>query len=104
MGKKSKRIRNPGTRWRVLARYKGGDVSADVRDAGNFDEIVDEVVVDDWLHVEQMTDRTWFMSIGNGAEYRKIWVTVRRDGSTRIRLYEGADLLLHPPGRVVARE
>ena len=43
------RSRLPGFRWRVL-----------VQEDGAFDELV----IDRWLHLEQMNDRNWFLSLG----------------------------------------
>lgn len=52
--------RKPGHRWRVLAHRKNGD-RVELKNEGCFDE----VVVDDWLHVEQMGVRDWWAQIGD---------------------------------------
>lgn len=43
------RSRLPGMRWRVL-----------VHEDGAFDELV----IDRWLHLEQMNERNWFLQLG----------------------------------------
>ncbi len=72
----------PGRRWRVLA-WRGPS-RIELRDEGTFDELV----VDDWLHIEQMTNRTWWMRIGPPGQHLTVWVTVRKDGRTRITITE----------------
>ncbi len=53
----------PGSRWRVLGN------SASERFEREFDGedalVFDELVVDDWLHVEQMEDNAWWARIGD---------------------------------------
>lgn len=57
--------RDPGMRWRVLA-WKGppwqpGDPGkVELRNEGRFDELV----VDDWFHLEQMDTYYWWMCVG----------------------------------------
>ena len=48
-----------GSRWRVLA-HRGGD-RVEVENEG----ILDELVVDDWIHLEQMDDDVWWLRIGD---------------------------------------
>ena len=60
-------VSNP--HWRTLARgATGKDVAQ--RDAGEFDELC----VGDWLHVEKMDGREWWMQIGDA----RVGVTVRK--------------------------
>lgn len=49
----------PGRKWRLLAQERGGR-SVQVESAGQFDELV----VDSWLHIEQMSPRHYWMRIG----------------------------------------
>jgi len=49
----------PGQSWRILAHREGEDIS--LADQGVFDELV----VDDWLHVEQMDTNVWWLRIGD---------------------------------------
>ena len=49
----------PGSNWRVLAR--DGEREVTTQTEGVFDELV----VDQWLHLEQMDDSTWWMRVGD---------------------------------------
>ena len=49
----------PGSTWRVLARDGAREVTA------QNDGLFDELVVDRWLHLEQMTEDTWWMRVGD---------------------------------------
>lgn len=62
----------PGTEWRTLAHrgvpsIRGNDMHgpAIADDSDNYPDgsIFDELVIDGWFHLEQMTDRDWWMSI-----------------------------------------
>jgi hypothetical protein len=52
-------INEPGRRWRILARREGEKI--ELENQGAFDELV----VDDWLHVEQMDDNVWWLRVGD---------------------------------------
>jgi len=68
----------PGFSWRILAHKRTrigraiiGDYVPDGRVAvssEDFDVPVefDELVIDNWLHVEQMNDRDWWIGLGTG--------------------------------------
>lgn len=65
--------RKPGRRWRVLAQGPGAarvDVQSAAPDRRPRDGVqivradFDELVVDDWLHVERMDHREWLIIIG----------------------------------------
>jgi hypothetical protein len=56
----------PGARWRFLAHQEQG--SLELENQGVFDELV----VDDWLHIEQMDETVWWMRLGDA----RIMVTV----------------------------
>lgn len=43
----------PGAQWRILAR--DGTRSFEASDQG----VLDELVIDDWFHLEQMDDGWW---------------------------------------------
>jgi hypothetical protein len=49
----------PGWRWRLLAHRE--DEKVEIANQGRFDELV----VDDWLHVEQMDDNVWWLRVGD---------------------------------------
>jgi len=59
----------PGAEWRVLAFNRGEKV--ELQNQGIFDE----VVVDDWLHVEQMDVDCYWVRLGE----RVFWVRVSCD-------------------------
>lgn len=48
---------HPGAKWRI--RTRGPEV--ELKDQG----VLDELVIDHWLHFEQMTERTWVMRLGD---------------------------------------
>jgi len=49
---------------------------------------VDEVVVDDWFHLEAMNRKEYWMNIAGVT----VWVTLRKDGSVKeVRVYEAGD-------------
>jgi hypothetical protein len=54
--------KRPGRSWRLSAYYRNGIKRFEATDAGKF--TFDELVVDHWLHVEQMNNRDWWMRIG----------------------------------------
>jgi hypothetical protein len=47
----------PGARWRILAR------DGERKIAAQNDGVFDELVIDDWVHLEQMDDNTWWMRV-----------------------------------------
>jgi hypothetical protein len=51
----------PGATWRILARQ--GERRIEMENQGIFDELV----IDDWFHLEQMDDRRWWMRIGKAS-------------------------------------
>ena len=69
----------PGARWRVLAHTN--DRPVEMANQG----ILDEVVVEDWLHLEQMDDRQWWMRVGDA----KIWINLDADGKVRVDVERG---------------
>lgn len=78
------RLRTPGSTWRLRAEARSGE-SIDVGDAGVFDELV----VDDWFHIEQMDARVWWFCVGNGDDVRHFFVNIDRNGGARLNLTEG---------------
>lgn len=67
--------KRPGSRWRIDA-YGPGDEAFRAENQGTFNE----VVVDHWLHVEQMENRLWIVRIGQ----RGFSVYVNADGSVEL--------------------
>ncbi len=79
--------RSPGHHWRILAHGKGE--SFEVK--GRRDLCFDELVIDHWLHIEQMDSRVWWMRVGDAV----LWVTVQRSGNVRVSVEappEGAEV------------
>ena len=70
---------NPGTEWRVLARDAEREIEL------SNDGLFDELVVDHWLHLEKMDDRTWWMRLGDA----RLSVFVAEDGSVRVDVQRG---------------
>jgi len=64
----------PGTIWRILA--KDGSREVTLENQGVFDELV----IDDWLHLEQMDERSWWMRVGDAS----IHVVINKDGSVEV--------------------
>jgi hypothetical protein len=69
----------PGRKWRFSAYHdgrEGRDVArcrVNVENVGTFDELV----VDGWIHVEQMSRARWWVRLGD----RTFWVRVGKDGN-----------------------
>ena len=66
----------PGSRWRLLARDPKGDIA--IENQGIFDELV----VDDWLHIEQMDEVSWWIRLGDA----RISVRITRQHSPEIEI------------------
>jgi len=66
----------PGSSWRVLARDGERKI-----EAGN-DGVFDELVVDQWLHLEQMDDATWWMRVGDA----RVDIKVGTDGVPQVSI------------------
>ena len=78
MGARTPR-RTPGARWRTLAHTLVGGRAIEDSWEQHDDSVFDELVVDRWLHVEQMTDTTWWMNVAGVT----VWVHVTRDGRAK---------------------
>jgi hypothetical protein len=70
----------PGARWRFLAHQEQG--SLQLENQGVFDELV----VDDWLHIEQMDETIWWMRLGDA----RIMVTVVAGARAIVDIERGA--------------
>jgi hypothetical protein len=69
---------HPGSEWRVLAHDGAKKI-----ECGN-EGIFDELVVDDWLHIEQLDDASWWMRVGDAR------ILVRaHEGGTRVDVERG---------------
>ena len=72
----------PGSRWRLLARDGERNITA------QNDGLFDELVVDDWLHLEQMDDNTWWMRLGDARIDIKVSAHGRAEVSIERDVYE----------------
>lgn len=76
---KEKRTRwRPGSVWRLLSWTPKGTRYEYTSSATG--ALFDELVVDGWLHVEQMGRDQWWLRVAD----RTIWVRVGKDGSAKI--------------------
>jgi hypothetical protein len=92
------RLRRAGAKWRILVHPVQDDgsygpphdISSDRRFGGEAADYsarllelprteFDELVIGDWLHLEQMDSGTWWMDIGGVT----VWVRADRDGRPR---------------------
>lgn len=68
----NKSPRRPGAEWRLVADTRDGSEAINLSGDGTTE--VDEVIVDDWLHVERMNPNRYWVRLG-----RRIFdVTVSR--------------------------
>jgi hypothetical protein len=72
----------PGHKWRILA--KAGDETVELEDRGVFDELV----IDQWLHLEQMDERRWWMRVGDACNTIEILADGRAQVSIDRAMYE----------------
>jgi hypothetical protein len=86
--------RKPGASWRIRAvgRTRTLDIGSSKREVAHVIDIkgakslvsektvLDEVCIDDWLHLEQMDDRYWWMRVG---EY-VLWITIPKKGPPQV--------------------
>lgn len=69
-----------GACWRVLARR--GSEAVELENEG----VLDEVVIDDWLHLEQMDTRQWWMRLGDA----RIVITIGPTGKACVDIERGS--------------
>ena len=87
--------RAPGKSWRILAHGGGRDVQIGTF-AGATDKarakgtVFDEVVIDDWLHLEQMDRRLWWLHIGDRDLI--VWIRVPRKGPIALEVSHSSRL------------
>lgn len=72
------RRKSPGKFWRVRAYGRKGSVS--LENEGAFDELV----VGDWIHLEQMDKRVWWMRLGD----REFDIVIPRDPKKPVQVKE----------------
>lgn len=67
----------PGSKWRLRAVNAQGEEFISNETSGKWH--FDEVVVDHWLHVEQMSQREYWLKVGDA----HIWIDIGEDGFAR---------------------
>jgi hypothetical protein len=72
-------VRGPGAEWRMTTRTGAGKVEH--TGEGTFDELT----VDQWLHIEQLEERVWWMRVGDA----RVEVSIETDGSTTVDIQRG---------------
>ena len=66
----------PGRDW--LLQYYKPDTSVKIESQGDFDELI----LDDWLHLERMSERVWWLRVGDA----RILVEVTEQGETIVEI------------------
>lgn len=98
--KRSRRAFWPGFKWRILAHtrtaansrggYTGGMIDLRSDDPDRPPTVFDELVIDNWLHLEQMNGRSWWIGLGtaeDGIGYEwMIYVGIDRDGKATVHM------------------
>jgi len=69
----------PGKKWALQAISPNATFNV-----GN-EGIFDELVVDDWLHIEQMEERCWWMRIGDA----DLMIHIEEDGRPCVNIQRG---------------
>lgn len=75
-----------GKRWRILAHGPGGK-DVELRYKPSDRVTLDEVVVDEWLHLEQMDHRAYWLCLGK----MHFWIALDRDGKAEIMITDDGD-------------
>jgi hypothetical protein len=68
-----------GTRWRILSSSDSKPV--EIENRGVFDELV----LDDWLHIEHMEGRQWWLRVGDA----RLWVSIDEAGKPQVDIERG---------------
>ena len=80
-----KRTPGPGYRWVTLAH---GDDGSTVRQkyGGTEGVCFDELVIDSWFHLEQMSDRSWWLGFGDPTcgPYLHLNIGIGKDGQVEV--------------------
>lgn len=75
----------PGSKWRTLAHVQATGMPIEDKSTEHQPSVFDEVVVDDWLHLEQLSARVWWMRLGDAY----IIVRVGKDGKAEVNIRRG---------------
>jgi len=77
----------PGYTWRTLVQTDSG-TSVHVQADGTEGVVFDELVIDQWFHLEQMDEHYWWLGIGRGLMLN---ITPRPDGSCHVMIEDDGD-------------
>lgn len=84
--------RLPGFDWRLLAHRRDGSAGINIGfqsgDATEFDELVLGGQGNGIVHLEQMSDRVWYLGVGQ----HQLSIELKNDGTAVLRHYELGDL------------
>lgn len=97
MSKRAKKPVSVTRPWRLSASGQEERFRASSEDAAGpaHGSEFDELVVADWLHIEQMGDRSWWMRIGDGGSGNPgagvtLWIEIDPRGPVTVRLDSGS--------------
>jgi hypothetical protein len=71
-----------GDRWLKEGKFPSGYPGLRLDGAWEFDEIV----IDDWFHLEQMDERHWWLGVGNGDNYWHVNISINGKGEAQVRM------------------
>lgn len=89
----------PGFKWRILAHgridngrttdesyLKDGRVAIYSHDYSHPVEF-DELVIDHWFHLEQMSDRVWWLGVGDPdhGDYYHVWIRIKGNKTVTVQ-------------------
>ncbi|NJL27616.1 MAG: hypothetical protein HC897_06810 [Thermoanaerobaculia bacterium] len=84
-------VEESGCSWRLLAHRASEEVS--IENEGIFDELV----LDNWLHLERMQDKLWWLRVGDA----RLMIELHDDGSVTLKVERGFyDVIGAPSGKV----
>jgi hypothetical protein len=80
----------PGSRWRIVAHTSTTKI--ELENQG----ILDEVVLDDWLHVEQMNEHERCIRVGDA----RLWVSLGAENLPQVDVERGFYAAVHGESKV----
>jgi hypothetical protein len=86
------KVRRFGESWRLLAHREGGPM--ELQNQGAFDELI----LDDWLHIEQMEENVWWIRVGDA----RLTITLHDGDPPTLDVERG--FYAHPRGATTLRE
>ena len=74
----------PGHRWRWLAWHRTTGEKHEQTFEPKDGVCFDELVIDNWFHLEQMSDRVWWLGLGRGGNLLHIRIEVPVKGQIQV--------------------